>query len=438
MTERRLVLCLDGTWNSTFAKGERDDGSSIAKPSNVLKLARAVLPVTDSGESQIVYYDAGIGGDADTDGGSAFFADIQKKKQGMWGLGFNANVEQALTFLSNNYQSNGKDTVYVYGFSRGAATARAIVKIIDWIGGLPSKKDVYYLPEILEFYRKHKAKRSYREFQEQRGLCITDRRTKKKYPRFDRIVPIEIEVLGVWDTVYALGSQTTKVKNGAFHRDRSPPKIVRNALHAVALDEQRANFAPALWEDSLPHQNMVQMWFPGVHSNVGGGYPHDGMANVALKWMIACSAENGLEFDYSYLSHYGPYERDRLYNSRSLGYKAFDWVRFKDSGRNILDLPESGNHRFHPCILARVLATKAEILKVAADRKSRDYQVDVYRPEQIKRYIENQADPLEACEAWLTRAWDLGEPEPIPYSPEEMQTMRSRLKRLLPKWLQAN
>ena len=143
MTKRRIVMCLDGTWNSTYAKATREDGTDIAKPSNVLKLARAVLPVALDGTSQIVYYDTGIGGEVDSEGGWKLFTSIQKSKEGMWGLGFNANVEQAVTFLVNNYQSGSLDEVYFYGFSRGAATARAIIKFIDWMGGLPTKRDAF-------------------------------------------------------------------------------------------------------------------------------------------------------------------------------------------------------------------------------------------------------------------------------------------------------
>jgi len=148
-------MCLDGTWNSTYAKATRDDGTDVAKPSNVLKLARSVLPVSSRGVSQIVYYDTGIGGEVDSEGGWKVFTDYRKKKEGMWGLGFNANVEQAVTFLAHNYQPGSADDVFVYGFSRGAATARAIVKFIDWMGGMPSKRDAFYIPEFFEAYRKN-------------------------------------------------------------------------------------------------------------------------------------------------------------------------------------------------------------------------------------------------------------------------------------------
>ena len=81
-------MCLDGTWNSTYARSIREDGTYVSKPSNVLKLARAVRPVAKDGRTQIVYYDAGIGGDVDSEGSWKLFTSIRKTKEGMWGLGF--------------------------------------------------------------------------------------------------------------------------------------------------------------------------------------------------------------------------------------------------------------------------------------------------------------------------------------------------------------
>ena len=156
MARRRIIMCLDGTWNSTYAKATREDGTDVTKPSNVLKLARAVRPVAKDGSTQIIYYDTGIGGEADSEGGWKLFTDIKKTREGVWGIGFHANVEQAVTFLANNYDAGSKDDIFFYGFSRGAATARAIVKFIDWMGGLPSKHDAFYIPELFEAYRKSK------------------------------------------------------------------------------------------------------------------------------------------------------------------------------------------------------------------------------------------------------------------------------------------
>ena len=403
MQSRRIVMCLDGTWNSTYAKSIREDGTYVSKPSNVLKLARAVHPVAKDGTTQIVYYDAGIGGDVDSEGGWKLFTKIHKTKEGMWGLGFNANVEQAVTFLANNYDPGTKDNIYFYGFSRGAATARAIVKFIDWMGGLPSKRDAFYIPEFFEAYRKSKGGKTCQQVKEARGLFIKKGGTER--PRFESFNPVTIKMLGVWDTVYSLGGQVISVANGGFHVDGVPPAIVENAYHALAVDEARGAFAPAIWQNKHDHQTMVQMWFSGVHSNIGGGYPRDGLANIPLRWMIKHSEHHGLEFDLNYLNYYRPFESDRLYNSKSLGYKILDEVLSKESGRNFLRLPATVCQEFHPSILARMTSTLADLDLTGKD-KSRTYQTGLYRPAAIKKMLrELPKNQLAYCQSWSQTPW---------------------------------
>ncbi len=212
-------------------------------------------------------------------------------------------------------------------------------------------------------------------------------------------------MLGVWDTVYSLGGQVISVANGGFHVDQVPPAIVENAYHALAVDEARGAFAPSIWQDKLDHQTMVQMWFPGVHSNIGGGYPRDGLANIPLKWMIELSEHHGLEFDLDYLSHYRSYESDRLYNSKSLGYKIIDEVLSKKSGRNFLDLPDKVCQEFHPSILARMTSTLSDLDLTGKD-KSRTYQTGLYRPTAIKKMLNQLSnDQLAYCQSWSQAPW---------------------------------
>lgn len=405
-TKRRIVMCLDGTWNSTYAKGTRDDGTDVAKPSNVLKLARAVKPVADDGTTQIVYYDTGIGGEADNDSGISFFKNLKKKRQGAWGLGFVVNVEEAVTFLANNCQPNGTDEIYAYGFSRGAATARAIVKFIDWMGGVPTKSDAYYIPEFFEAYQSSEGSKTCEDVKQERGLYIGEGADRRL--RFKPFTNVKIKVLGVWDTVYSLGGQMLPVGRLDYHIDDVPPAIVENAYHALAIDESRGAFAPAVWRDSLASQNLLQMWFPGVHSNVGGGYPKDGMANVALKWMVTNSQTHGLEVDQEYLDYYRPYEFDRLYKSSSLGYSAMDFVLSKESGREFTEFPTTTNQLFHPSILSRMLADETEF--GGSDKKSEaEYETGLYRPDAIKALIKKQPDQVRYCENWFEQEWFPGE-----------------------------
>ena len=147
----RLVICLDGTWNSTFKEVERDDGTKVLKPTNTLKTARAVLPIDGKGNRQITYYDSGVGALGLYPGFSnrmLYFFD--SKLGGGFGAGFEANVEQAVNFLALNY---GAETdIFVFGFSRGAAQAQALTHFINWLGGLTAKSDAYYIPVFFRHY----------------------------------------------------------------------------------------------------------------------------------------------------------------------------------------------------------------------------------------------------------------------------------------------
>ena len=117
----------------------------------------------------------------------------------------------------------------------------------------------------------------------------------------------KIKFIGVWDTVGALGIplapfQWINKRKYAFY-DTTLSSIVENAYHAISVDEKRMNFKPALWERSkndAPRefgQKLEQLWFAGVHSNVGGGYPDEGLADVALQWMIEKAMDSGLSFE---------------------------------------------------------------------------------------------------------------------------------------------
>ncbi len=128
---RRLVICADGTWNSP---DQELDGYDLRKPSNVVKLSRAVKPIGDDGTSQIVFYDTGVG--------TQDFVD--KLVGGATGVGLSQNIIQAYRFLVNNFHSS--DQIFLFGFSRGAYTVRSLSGLIDRIGLLPKSQE-YWFPE---------------------------------------------------------------------------------------------------------------------------------------------------------------------------------------------------------------------------------------------------------------------------------------------------
>ena len=291
----RLIICLDGTWNNPFIAVERDDGTTVMKPTNPLKLARAVLPKDSSGVGQLTYYDSGVGALGLYPGLSNAILEFVDSKLGRYaGAGFEANVEQAVTFLAHNYTPAAQ--VYIFGFSRGAAQARAVTRFLSWMGGVPTKADAYYIPAFFRHYIAKRGKGSVRKIRSSQGDVPAD-----------RIVPVKVTFLGVWDTVMALGSrfrtrEKTSVEEMSFHVGNQPATCVQHARQAIAIDEQRADFQPEIWLSAAEEQTLEQRWFAGAHANVGGSYGNDGMANCALHWIVGEAKAHGLEIDEEFLS----------------------------------------------------------------------------------------------------------------------------------------
>ena len=133
--------------------------------------------------------------------------------------------------------------------------------------------------------------------------------------------PVAIRFIGVWDTVGALGipddlailNLLDKPENWRFH-DASLGASVQTARHAIAMDEMRASFTPTLWRES-GHQDVQQVWFPGVHSDVGGGYGDSGLADAALSWMIDEARKAGLQLDETMVSQVHAHHQGILHDS---------------------------------------------------------------------------------------------------------------------------
>ena len=286
---KRLIVCCDGTWN------DADQGSDFT---NVSRLAWAIEPVDQrAGQniSQIVYYQSGVGSGGDL---------IAKAVGGGVGAGLSRNVRDAYSFLSNNYCDG--DEIFLFGFSRGAYTARSIGGLIGY-AGLLHKRDMDRFANLWEGYRL---------------------RTKTDHPSVlddfkDRHSPVRVKCIGVWDTVGALGVPGNIDRVFAsfyeFH-DTDLGAHVENAFHALALDETRDSFKPTIWVQDPKNkatQTLKQVWFAGVHSNVGGGYGEHGLSDITLAWM-ASEIDPLLAIDYHYLK-----DRRDLRNDWSLG-KLYD------------------------------------------------------------------------------------------------------------------
>ncbi|KAF2154064.1 hypothetical protein K461DRAFT_327229 [Myriangium duriaei CBS 260.36] len=261
-------------------------------PSNVTRLSRAIHPQTSDGTKQIVYYSRGVG----STGG---FAD--RLYGGLSGEGVAENIRAAYAFLSTNYRRG--DEIFLFGFSRGAFTARAIAGLIAQVGVL-TRSGQDYLAEIYADVR-HRHDEDYKPAQPNKPFRNKPPASDPRYRaelahRGLTTLGVHVKAVGVWDTVGALGTprigwlekvglQSSVSKHQLEFYDTKLSPVIENAFQALALDERRASFSPAVWE--LEPRNTTtrlrQVWFPGVHANIGGGYPDQALANITLAWMAS-------------------------------------------------------------------------------------------------------------------------------------------------------
>ncbi|TQV76563.1 DUF2235 domain-containing protein [Aliikangiella marina] len=316
---KRLIICCDGTWNTP------------EKITNVIKTVRAIKPIADDGTPQVVFYDQGVG----------TYNLFDKFIGGAFGKGVEQNVLDAYRFIAHNYQAG--DEIFCFGFSRGAYTARALGGMFQTIGLLPKNR----LDELRVAYKYYRTP--------------PHKRDAQVYSEFVRP---SIQMMGVWDTVGALGAPTpflgklTKPLVGFFNTHLSPD--IKNAFQALAIDEKRAPFVPALWTGkTLPEQTVEQVWFSGVHSDVGGGYKNSGLADIALMWMLHKANCLGLDFDQAYLSNpdnVNANVHDELHDSYNLFYRVMEKVTGMIGVRNLKGDPseEPINVAIHDSVIERL------------------------------------------------------------------------------------
>ncbi len=293
---KRIVICADGTWN---VRDQVDDKVGKRRPSNVTKIARAVL-TRSNGIDQIVIYHNGIGTDPGMD----------KFTGGAFGRGIEENVRALYRSITYNYAPG--DELYLFGFSRGAFTVRTLAGFMN-LAGLLEKDDDYYVPDLYECYEKGQGPGTAMWTQANRNVSNT--------------LPCPpIRMIGVWDTVGALGApglmgQLFNKDKYKYHRIELNPHI-QHAYQALAVDERRKPFAPDVWKRPAGWQGVLeQAWFPGVHCNVGGGYTPDGLANGALHWIVDRAKALGLGMDTAYLDHFEAHSDSFLGDSMGAMYK---------------------------------------------------------------------------------------------------------------------
>ncbi|MGH8548622.1 MAG: DUF2235 domain-containing protein [Methylococcales bacterium] len=248
-----IVVCCDGTGNEYGLNN-----------TNVVDMYEPVV----RDEDQRAYYDPGVGT-------FSIFGRVLGKKIGAlmgqgFGYGLTENIEDAYTYLMDRYDPG--DKLFLFGFSRGAFTVRALAGMLHKVG-LLQKGSNNLIPYASSIYNTP-------------GNSPIAEGFKKTYcheckPHF----------IGVWDTVGSLGLWLGR----QFFDDRLN-RDVANAYHAIAIDEKRKKFPVSLWNETelAPGQNVQQVWFAGVHSDVGGWYEERGLSNLTLLWMLENAEKHGL------------------------------------------------------------------------------------------------------------------------------------------------
>lgn len=281
---KNIVVCCDGTNNIW-----KDSGQT-----NVVKLVRA-LPKASA--QQVYYYDPGVGsidGLLAGDGDSPLREKLVRVAGLAWGRGVWTNVAEAYTFLMRHYVPG--DRIYCFGFSRGAFTARAVAGLVS-LAGVLDAAHANLIPTLVRVYRMRA--------DDPRRKAIADSLSERFATRAD------VHFVGCWDTVESVGLPS--ILPGFGQRITSDPTqkpAMAHIRHAVAIDEQRGPYAPRLYEPDArgnydgEERSFKQVWFPGAHSDVGGGYGarNDGLANVALHWMAREAAAKGLHVDLAALA----------------------------------------------------------------------------------------------------------------------------------------
>jgi uncharacterized protein (DUF2235 family) len=291
---KNIVVCCDGTANE-FSRDR----------TNVVKLFHALVK---DPAVQACYYHPGVG----TMAAPGFVTTVGRKVAEIAGLvfgyGLSDDIADAYLFIARNFQPG--DRLFLFGFSRGSYTARAIASLLRLYGLIPPDNDrlipyaVRLMWAIRNLGQRPKGAAPDPRVDEYFDLAAEFRKTfsRECKPYF----------VGVWDTVSSVGWFASPL---SLPYTANNPEIAIGR-HAVAIDERRAFFRTNLWRapadaikvgpDAIKvgPKDMKQVWFPGVHSDVGGGYPEaeSGLAKIALKWMIDEARPTGLLLDENTVS----------------------------------------------------------------------------------------------------------------------------------------
>jgi uncharacterized protein (DUF2235 family) len=365
---KNLVICCDGT------------GNEISENiSNVLKLYRVLRKTGKTTPRQLVFYDPGVGTLARPDPWTKFRQDAVTVLGLMTGYGLDDNVIAAYRFLINNYEEG--DEIYLFGFSRGAYSVRMLAGLIHKVGLLaPSQQNL--AGAALTAYKQSSELNQPESSEQSSGdeaVEVGPRSQNDRAAQFARIVSVRwpvVKFLGVWDTVASvIVPRPDKFYTFSLqelpHTRRNPS--VQVFRQAMALDERRRMFRLHAWDDeqifmhnrfsktnNIDPQDIQQVWFAGVHADIGGGYPEaeSGLSKYPLLWMIGEAVAHGLAVNTqtvnqlawgiqrqnSPFSYVAPdFTRDS-HQSMTKTWKALEWLPKSDKYKEWIELRSGLGH----------------------------------------------------------------------------------------------
>ncbi|POR35473.1 Uncharacterized protein TPAR_04329 [Tolypocladium paradoxum] len=382
--KKRLIVCCDGTWMNSdygFVKpGLLSGKGGLQVPSNVTRISRCFKRKCSDGTLQIINYESGVGS------GSGVLDNVTG---GAFGVGLAevsddddddaARVRVAYSFLCANYRDG--DDIFLVGFSRGAFTARSVAGMIGNLGLLTREGVEHFYPIFKDmqnwrnddyadpfpsrpFPDKPKGPRAAEEYRA--------RLAKMGYTRVDQCNGdlITIKAVCVWDT---------------WH-DTSLSDKIEHAFQALALDETRAPFSPAVWERPRHARlttDLRQVWFPGNHGNCGGGWDDQGVSNCTLAWMMDQMASVGVEFDRTSL--------DRVVQQSVDFYETLRAQRSKSDRRKLqrwaVDQVYEGNQPVRPWALGAIQKDISLLFRLSGESTRTP---GVYRPIDPKTELDKE------------------------------------------------
>lgn len=295
---KNVVVCCDGTANEFTA--------------NRTNVAKLFFTLVKDPARQIAYYHPGVGTMAPPGALTKTAAFLTRMAGMAWGYGLNNDIRDAYIFIANNFDEG--DRLFLFGFSRGAYTTRAVASLLHMYGliGKGNEPLVPYAVRMMWAIRSLQKRR--------RSDTVADPRVAEYFrlaeefkATFSR--PCQPHFVGVWDTVSSVGWFAHPLS--LPYTSNNPD--IRIGRHAVAIDERRAFFRTNLWRPAANPagsgpKDMLQVWFPGVHCDVGGGYPEaqSGLSKIALEWMIDEARRADLLLDQDKV--------DRILGRRGVGF----------------------------------------------------------------------------------------------------------------------